>query len=176
MNPDEEKKKLGLGDDIPMFDVNDKDFKEQFEFALWSTNSCSDYRNDRARPYNGQIHTDDGIRGSQIVEGLTMRDIKDCLIKAMLMSAPCEKYLEADTFTKCWDYSTDPPTPTQFLLDRQNEPDFVSTKAQTGNWRPQDVYKIDFTKVDPIAIAQNLTCEIERLMGIFPNVPELKEV
>lgn len=170
MDKDEQKRKLGLGDDIPMLDIESADFKEQLDFALWSTDSSSDYRNDRERPYNGQLHTDDGLRGKQEVKGLTMRDIKDCLIKAMLMSAPSDKYLEADEFTKCWDFSTEPPTPTKYLLDKQNEPDFISTKAETGNWRPQDVYKIDFNKIDPIAIAQNMSCEIERMMGIYPNI------
>ena len=28
-------------------------------------------------------------------------------------------------------------------------------------------------KLDPMAIAQNLCCEVERIMGIFPNVPGL---
>ena len=34
----------------------------------------------RERPYNGQPHTDEGIRGSTLVEGLTMRDVKDCFV------------------------------------------------------------------------------------------------
>lgn len=34
----------------------------------------------------------------------------------------------------------------------------------------QDAYKIDFNDIDPIAIAQNLTCFIEHYMGIYPNV------
>lgn len=171
---DEEKKKLGLGDDIPMLDASSEDFKGQFDFAMWSTHSSSDYRNDRERPYNGQIHTDDGLRGKQIVQGLTMRDLKDCLIKAMLISAASEKYLEADTFLKCWDYSTEPAKPTQFLLDHQNEPDFVSNKVEIGTWRPQDVYKIDWNNIDPLAICQNFTCEVERMMGIFPNISPLE--
>src|SRR5690606_11834551 len=34
----------------------------------------------RERPYNGQPHTDEGWRGQQPIEGLTMRDIKDCFV------------------------------------------------------------------------------------------------
>lgn len=37
-----------------------------------------------------------------------------------------------------------------------------------------DIYKIPLKELDPGAIAQNLTCEIERLMGIFPNVTHLE--
>ena len=173
MNKDEIKKKLNLGDDIPMIDASSEDFKEQLEFNIWSTHSSSDYRNDRERPYNGQEHTDDGIRGKQLVEGLTMRDIKDCLIKAMLISSASDKYLEVDTFMKCWDFTTEPSTPTQFLLDHQDEPDFISNKVKIGSWRPQDVFKINWDNIDPLAIAQNLTCEIERMMGIFPNISKL---
>lgn len=159
--------------EIPVLDPSNEDFKEQLEFALWSTGGSSDYRNDRERPYNGQSWTDDGERGRQEVKGLTMRDIRDCLIKAMLQSATSKKYLEVDTFLKCWDSSTGKSEPTQFLLDHQNEPDFISCKVELGTWRTQDVYKIDFNGVDPLAVCQNLTNEIEKMMGIFPNVGDL---
>ena len=33
----------------------------------------------RDRPYDGQSHTDNGERGKTLVEGLTMRDIADCI-------------------------------------------------------------------------------------------------
>lgn len=164
-------------DEVPMIDFNDKDFQEKFDFEIWSTHSSSDYRNDRDRPYNGQSWTDDGERGKQEVKGLTMRDIRDCLIKAMLLAATSDKYLELDVFSKCWNWDdvktdADKPKPTQYLLDRLDDPDFISNKVELGTWRPQDVYKIDFTKVDPIAICQNLSCEIEKMMGIFPNIKD----
>jgi len=172
---DKELEKLGLNESIPILDPSDKNFLDDLAFNMWSEQSCSDYRNDRDRPYNGQSHTDEGERGKQKVEGLTMRDIKDCLIKAMLVSAPSEKYLTTTEFLKCWDFSeckqeNDKPKPTQYLLDHQDE--YISTKVDTDNWRPQDVYKIDWNNIDPMAIAQNLTCEIEKMMGIFPNIPK----
>ena len=34
-------------------------------------------RLDRDRPYDGQIHTDEGERGRQEVSGVTMRDLVD---------------------------------------------------------------------------------------------------
>ena len=43
---------------------------------------------DRNRPYDGQPWTDDGERGRTMVEGLTMRDVRDCLILAFYSSAP----------------------------------------------------------------------------------------
>jgi len=42
----------------------------------------------RNRPYNGQPWTSDGERGQTLVEGLTMRDIRDCLILAFYEAAP----------------------------------------------------------------------------------------
>ena len=154
-----------------MLDANADDFIEQFNFAIWSTHSSSDYRNDRERPYNGQPQTSDGIRGTQLVSGLTMRDLDDCLIKAMLISSVSKKYL--DNFSKCWDYSTDPPTPTQYLIDNQNETDFISTKVELGTWRYQDVYKINWSNIDPLSIVNNFGCEVEKMMNIFPNVPPI---
>lgn len=97
----------------------------------------------RDRPYNGQSHTDTGIRGQTFVEGLTMRDITDCYKRAVALSAghvAPDAYQEAD----------------------EGGLDF-------------DLYSIDISQLDPGAISQNLTCEIERMMGIFPNLPELEE-
>ena len=146
-----------MNKEIEILDASHEDFKEQLDFAVWSTGGSSDYMNDKERPYNGQSWTDDGERGKAEVKGLTMRDIRDCLIKAMLMSASTNKYLNEE-WSKCWDFSSGEAKPTQYLLDRQNEPDFVSTKVELGTWRTQDVYKIDFNNVDPMAIAQNMSC------------------
>ncbi len=168
----DKKNKLGLPNDTPMLDIESKDFYDQLNFAIWSIGGSSDYSNDRYRPYNGQTHTDHGIRGKTHIEGLTMRDVADCLIKAMLLSSPSNRYLNED-WDKCWDFSNNEVKPTQFLIDNQNDPDFISTKVELGTWRYNDVYKIDFNNVDPIAIAQNMTCEIEKMMGIFPNIPKL---
>jgi len=49
-------------------------------------------------------------------------------------------------------------------------------RVTDGNWLPDDVYKIDWAEVDPIAVAQNMSVEVEKLMGIYPNVPKLKEI
>lgn len=45
---------------------------------------------DRNRPYKGQSWTSDGARGKQEVHGLTMRDIRDCLILALYDSRPSD--------------------------------------------------------------------------------------
>jgi hypothetical protein len=48
----------------------------------------------RERPYNGQPHTAEGIRGATLVEGLTMRDVKDCFVIGAYrsMGKPMEEY------------------------------------------------------------------------------------
>lgn len=96
----------------------------------------------RDRPYNGQVWTNMGKRGKTEVTGLTMRDIRDCYIRAVLLSA---SHLVPDLYTE-------------------------ADKGEDANICGNDLYGFDLDKLDPIAISQNLTCEIERMMGIFPNV------
>lgn len=99
----------------------------------------------RNRPYDGQIHTVYGKRGNTYAQGLTMRDIVDCFVLGIL---------------DC------------LALD---DPDLYD-KAQKGNWEYEDLYKIkDMNKIDPIAAAQNMCCHMEKMMGIYPNVPALKQ-
>ncbi len=143
---------------IEKIDQNDKDFESKLDFALNTDGSSSDYRNDRERPYNGQPWTDSGIRGKQEVKGLTMRDIQDCLIQAFLGCAVPDNPEQAELANKVFEMSDDKDIG-------------KGTKyAAKGTWRTQDVYKVDLSQVDPIAIAQKLSCFIEHYMGIYPNI------
>ena len=45
---------------------------------------------------------------------------------------------------------------------------------RANNGELVDLYKLNWQDFDPGAIGQNLTCEIERMMGIFPNVPKIE--
>ena len=101
----------------------------------------------RTRPYDGQPHTDGGERGKQMVEGLTMRDIRDCYIRAVFLSA-------GHIMPQLYD---------------------EACRGEDANISTNDLYGFDLNKLDPLAISQNLTCEIERMMGIFPNILELEE-
>ncbi len=136
----------------PMLDASDKDFKEQLDFALWSEGGSSDYRNDRERPYNGQPHTDQGKRGETIIEGLTMRDLADCMVQGFLRS------------------SMDPEIQDK-VVEISDDPDIgKGTKyAAKNTWRYQDMY-LDKGDLDPRAVIQNTVCMVEQMMGIFPNV------
>lgn len=171
---------MKLNKEIPMLDISDENFSDNLSFNIWSDgNSSSDYRNDRERPYNGQSWTSQGKRGNTEVSGLTMRDIRDCLIKAMIISSPPTKEYFETEFLKCWDFSNcdpnkdgDDAVPTQYLLDNQDK--FIHTKVSLNTWRPQDVYKLNWDDIDPLAIANNMCCEMEKMMGIFPNVTKLE--
>lgn len=161
-----------MDNNIPMINGSGESFNEDpeafLEAAFKMTQGSSAYRNDRKRPYDGQPWTDNGIRGQQLVTGLTMRDIRDCLIKAMLLSAPYpEEY-----FTNWSEYHNSPDEntciPSQKLIDEQDK--FPQVKVELGTWTIDDVYKLDFNNIDPIAVTQNLSCEIEKMMGIYPNI------
>ena len=47
-------------------------------------------------------------------------------------------------------------------------------RAEDGTLNWNDVYDLDFNEVDPIAIVQAVSCEVEKVMGIFPNIEPLK--
>ncbi len=96
------------------------------------------------RPFTGQPHTDQGERGKTMVVGLTMRDICDCFIHGICLAS----------------YGISPPG----VYERAT--------AGDGTLNYNDVYGWDLDQLDPLAVMQNMTCEIERRMGIYPNVPK----
>ena len=97
----------------------------------------------RARPYDGQPHTDHGERGKALSSGRAFEDLRDGFVRAVcLSSGPSKLYEEA-------------------------------LKGENALLSESAVYECE--DLDLIAVAQNLSCEMERLMGIYPNVPELPE-
>ena len=97
----------------------------------------------RDRSYSGQSHTDNGIRGQTEVKGLTFRDLNDCFVRAILLSAP-------HLVPKLYD---------------------EALKGENAELNGNVLYAFDLDQLDPIPIGQNLSCEVERVMGIFPNAP-----
>mgnify|MGYP001561978832 FL=1 len=129
---------------VPIYQFSDPDdpqvVAEELASMLRSGQGSTRIRNDRERPYDGQPWTDNGIRGATLVEGLTMRDVVDCLVQGFLLSSgPGEPY----------------------------------SKAINGTWIQEDIFKVDLHSLDPMAVAQNMLCCIERYMGIFPNIPKV---
>jgi len=47
-----------------------------------------------------------------------------------------------------------------------------SEKGEKALLCENDVYALPWDNMDPLAVAANMTCEVEKLMGIYPNVPE----
>lgn len=98
----------------------------------------------RDRSYSGQLHTFYGERGRTQVKGLSIRDIEDCLVRAILLSS-------SHLVPKSYD---------------------EALKGEDAELNSNDLYGFDLDQLDPVAVMQNLACEIERLMGIYPNLPE----
>lgn len=105
----------------------------------------SDHNMRRDRPYSGQPHTTTGMRGATEVRGITFRDLRDCYVRAVLLSAG-------------------------HLVPALYE---EANKGEAAALCENDLYGFDLDQLDPVAIVQNLCCEVERVMGIYPNVPRL---
>jgi hypothetical protein len=133
---------------IPMYEFpkNDEGFKKIWE-QVGNDLGMNDMNMDRDRPYIGQEHTMMGKRGETEIKGITFRDMRDCFIRAAFLCAN-EQFQE--------------------LYEEAD-------KGESAALCENDMYKLDWNELDPMAICQNLACEIERIMGIFPNVPSLKE-
>ena len=88
----------------------------------------------RSRSYSGQPHTIEGIRGSRQIQGISLRDLRDCYIRAFCLSD-----------------GVDHPIHHQEAL-----------KGEHAVLCENDIYELN---VDPMAVLQNLMCELERLMN-----------
>jgi hypothetical protein len=97
----------------------------------------------RSRPYNGQAHTDHGKRGKTKIKGVTFRDLRDAYVRAYCLASSGEA--ENVRFYE------------------------EAKKGQYANLDENDIFKLA-GDVDPVAVAQNMACEVEKLMGIYPNI------
>lgn len=103
--------------------------------------ALSDHTTDPNRPFTGQAHTFNGWRGKTEVRGIRFRDLADCIVKAFV------------------DAAAGP------------EQDELRRRADDGTLYYNDVYQLDLSEVDPLALQQNVCCRVEKAMGIFPNLP-----
>lgn len=104
-----------------------------------------DHNMQRDRPYSGQLHTDHGERGRTEIKGITFRDLRDCFTRAVFLSA---YHIHQAGYDQ-------------------------ADKGVNGALCENDLYSLDLNQLDPVAIAQNLSCEVEKIMGIYPNVSPL---
>jgi len=100
----------------------------------------------RGRPYMGQAHTDAGHRGKTEIKGITFRDLSDCFLRACCLSAGACDSKEGDRLYE------------------------EALKGEMADICENDIYKLPWDNMDPIAVNQNLSYEVERIMGIFPNI------
>lgn len=98
----------------------------------------------RNRPYKGQRHTVLGERGKTEIKSITFRDLHDAFILAAF---------DAGNF---------------MLTEEQNK------RREQGRMFINEIYQLDLNRLDPIAWEQNMGVRIEKMMGIYPNIPELK--
>lgn len=129
---------------------------ENMSIAAFIDHLGSDVSMDRQRSYNGQSHTQTGTRGSQLIFNLTFRDVRDCFIRAYILSH--EHYKRG---------TIEPIQPNATLSDE-------CKKGEAASICDNDIYTLK-GDADPLAVWQNMACEIEKMMGIYPNVPGLKE-
>ena len=114
----------------------------------------NDHNMRRDRPYNGQSHTATGERGKTEIKGITFRDLRDCFVRAFIFS---HEYYKPGTIELV--------QPNAALKDE-------AEKGEHAALCENDVYRLA-GDIDPIAVLQNLCCEVEKVMGIYPNVPRL---
>lgn len=115
------------------------------QFAIDNDSANPSMRRDR--PYTGQPWTHLGARGGQMVSGLTIRDLRDCFVRAYMLSI--------------------------YDLAPQNEAYYrEAEKGEDAALCEEDLYKVG-GEPDLVAVIQNFACEIERAMENWPNVPKL---
>ncbi|KKL81394.1 hypothetical protein LCGC14_1995240 [marine sediment metagenome] len=110
--------------------------------------SMTDHTTDPDRPFTGQPHTDQGERGKTEVKGIRFRDLADCMVKAFVNSAGSD-------------------------VEDEGLRDELYRRAEDGTLNYNDLYKLDLSEMDPLALVQNTMCRVEKMMGIYPNVPKL---
>jgi hypothetical protein len=95
----------------------------------------------RNRAYKGQPHTHNGERGKLEVKGITMRDLHDAFCKGACLASG-------------------------HLLNGE-----LYDSAKLCRITESDIYRLDWNRLDPVAVLQNMLCEVEKMMGVFPNIP-----
>ena len=102
-----------------------------------------------SRPFTGQPHTAAGERGKTEIRGIRFRDLADCVVCA---------FVDAAAFT----------------IKDEEKRDTLYRRADDGTLDWNDVYELDLGQMDPLALVQNISCRVEKLMGIYPNVGKLE--
>ena len=105
----------------------------------------------RSRAYTGQPHTSLGDRGKLPINGLCMRDLQDCYIRAYIKAHPTLDEEGKDI----------EPNATLYKEASRGQHAMLNSNA---------LFKL-VGDVDPLAVFQNLACEVEKMMGVYPFLP-----
>lgn len=108
-----------------------------------------DHTTDPSRPFTGQPHTANGERGKTEVKGIRFRDLADCVVKAWVDACP--------------------PPGGDYDNPHYQE---LQRRADDGTLNWNDLYELDISEMDPIALVKNVSCRVEKAMGIWPNLPK----
>ncbi len=111
--------------------------------------SLTDHTTDPDRPFTGQPHTDNGERGKTEIKGIRFRDLSNCIIQA---------WIDAASHT----------------IEDGALQEELRNRSEDGTLNYNDVYHIECGDVDPLALMQCITVRVEKMMGIYPNVPKLE--
>ena len=118
--------------------------------------SMGDYTTDRDRPFTGQSHTDQGERGKTEVKGIRFRDLADCVARAIVDSTPPDRDqdgLELDT-------------------EQNRRLAELRPRVEDGTLNYNDLYRINWNDMSPVALIQNVCTRVEKEMDIYPNMPD----
>ena len=110
--------------------------------------SMTDHTTDPDRPFTGQPQTYQGERGKTEVKGIRFRDLADCVARVFVDAAG-------------------------FDIEDEVVRDELYRRAEDGTLNYNDLYTLNLSKMDPVALIQNIGCRVEKVMGIYPNVPRL---
>jgi len=102
--------------------------------------------------HSGQPHTILGIRGQQEMK-LKEIQIAECFLRGMLDGA------------------------TYYSLDKNgNLTNRIETEKLEYHHLIDIIYKVEWLKdFDPVAVVQCAGCHLEKILGIYPNVPKLEK-
>lgn len=106
--------------------------------------SMSDHTTNPERPFTGQSHTEQGERGKTEVCGIRFRDLADCIVQAFIDAAG-------------------------FSIKNKQLRDELYRRTGDGTLNYNDLYKLDLSQMDPLALITNTMCRVEERMGIYPN-------
>lgn len=95
------------------------------------------------KPYDGQPHTFDGVRGAAKPHDLSIRDLRDCLLRSLVLAS----FL-----------------PTDSLLKEE------ARKGIYENINDEFLAAICGRDLSFNSLVTNFCCEIEKAMGTYPNV------